>query len=88
FNTDLQLTHEQSEIEKSRKLLRKDDEIIALRKRVKQAGESKYKNGVYPLHELIRDIHAEEEARQTKALHEIQYLLHIYTYKHRKGSEN
>jgi outer membrane protein TolC len=85
FNTDLQLTHEQSEIEKSRKLLRKDDEIIALRKRVKQAGESKYKNGVYPLHELIRDIHAEEEARQTKALHEIQYLLHIYTYKHRKG---
>jgi outer membrane protein TolC len=88
FHTHLQLTQEQAEIEKSRKLLVKDDEIIALRERIKQASESKYQNGVYPLHELIRDINAEEEARQTKALHEIQYLLHVHTYLHTKGNNN
>jgi outer membrane protein TolC len=85
FTTNLQLTQEQSEIEKSRKLLLRDDEIITLRQRVKQAGESKYKNGVYQVSELIRDINAEEEARQTKALHEIQYLLNIHNYRHTKG---
>jgi outer membrane protein TolC len=86
FNTHLQLTQEQAEIEKNRKLLLKDDEIVALRRRIRQAGESKYKNGVYMLHELIRDINAEEEARQTKALHEIQYLLHIHNYLHTEGN--
>jgi outer membrane protein TolC len=88
FNTKLQLTQEQSEIEKSRKLLLQDDKIITLRERVKQAGESKYKNGVYQMNELIRDINAEEEARQTKALHEIQYLLNVHNYRHTEGIEN
>ncbi|MDR2058043.1 MAG: TolC family protein [Dysgonamonadaceae bacterium] len=85
FITNLQLTQEQSEIEKSRKLLLKDDEIVTLRECVKQAGESKYRNGIYQMSELIRDINAEEEARQTKALHEIQYLLNIHNYRHTKG---
>jgi outer membrane protein TolC len=85
FNIDLQLTQAHSEIEKTRKLLLRDDEIIALRERLKQTGESKYKNGVYRLHELIRDIQAEEEARQTKALHEIQYLHSVHRYNREKG---
>lgn len=85
FNTNLQLTEKQSEIEKCKQLLTKDDEIIALRNRVKIASESKYKNGVYQTQELIRDINAEELARQTKVLHEIQYLLSIQNYKHAQG---
>lgn len=86
FNTNVQLTKEQSEIQKTKKLLDKDDEIIHLRNRVKIAGESKYKNGVYQMNELIRDINAEAMARQSKALHEIQYLMNIYNYKHIQGN--
>jgi len=86
FNTNVQLTKEQSEMQKMRKLLEKDDEIIYLRKRVKIAGESKYKNGAYQMNELIRDINAEGMAMQTKALHEIQYLMNIYNYKHIQGN--
>lgn len=86
FNTNVQLTKEQAEIEKMKKLLEKDDDIIHLRNRVKIAGESKYKNGVYQMNELIRDINAESMAMQTKALHEIQYLMNIYNYKHIQGN--
>lgn len=86
FNTNLQLTEKQSEIEKCRKLLAKDDEIIELRNRVKVASESKHRNGVYQTQELIRDINAEELARQAKVLHEIQYLLSIQNYKHVQGN--
>lgn len=86
FNTNVQLTKEQAEIEKMKKLLEKDDDIIRLRERVKIAGESKYKNGVYQMNELIRDINAESMAMQTKALHEIQYLMNIYNYKHIQGN--
>jgi len=86
FNTNLQLTEEQTEIQKLKKMMKKDNEIIQLRNRVKKASESKYKNGVYQTNELIRDINAENQARQNKALREIQYLMGIYNYKHIRGN--
>lgn len=86
FNTNLELTKQQTEIEKMKKLMEKDNEIIRLRNRVKIAGESKYKNGAYQMNELIRDINAEAMARQSKALHEVQYLMNIYSYKQIQGN--
>lgn len=85
FNTGLELTKEQSEIQKMRDLLSKDNDIIRLRARVKLLGESRYKNGTYQMNELIRDINNESLARQTKALHEIQYLMNIHNYKQIQG---
>ena len=87
FNTNLQLAEKQEEINKYKSLMEKDDEIIQLRNRVKQASESKYRNGILPVNELIRDITAESQARQTKAIHEIQYLLSIENYKHIQGNQ-
>lgn len=86
FNVDIQLTEKQEEINKLKKLIDKDEEIISLRNRVKTTSESKYKNGVYQVNDLIRDINTENQARQTKALHEIQYLMSIYNYKHIQGN--
>lgn len=86
FSTNLQLTKEQTEIKKVKELLEKDDQIINLRSRVRVASESKYKNGAYQINDLIRDINAESMALQTKALHEIQYLMNIYNYKHIQGN--
>lgn len=86
FNTNVQLTQQQAETQKVKKLLDKDDEIIRLRNRVRKASESKYKNGVYQTNELIRDINAENQAMQTKALHSIQYLMSIYNYKYIQGN--
>lgn len=87
FGTTVQLTQEQAEIQKTKDLLAKDDDIIRLRNRVKTAGESKYKNGVYQMNELIHDINAAAIAQQSKALHEIQCLMNICKYKYIKGEE-
>ncbi|GHV17272.1 transporter [Bacteroidia bacterium] len=86
FNTNVQLTQQQSEIQKTQKLLAKDNEIIQLRNRIRKTSESKYKNGVYQTNELIRDINAENQAMQAKALHNIQYLISIYNYKYIQGN--
>ncbi len=85
FNTNLQLTQTYNDIEKARNLMKQDDEIITLRNRVKTASESKYKNGVYTINDLIKDINAESQSRQAKILHEIQYLLNVYNYKNVAG---
>jgi outer membrane protein TolC len=87
FGTTVQLTQELAEIQKAKDLLAKDDDIIRLRNRVKTASESKYKNGVYQMNELIRDINAGAIAQQSKALHEVQCLMNIYKCKYIKGEE-
>ncbi len=86
FNTNVQLTQMQSEIQKYKKLMEKDEEIISLRNRVKMAGESKYKNGIYQMNDLISDINAENQARVNQSLHKMQYLQSIYNYKYTQGN--
>lgn len=86
FNTNLQLTQAYNEIQKVKALMEKDDEIIMLRQRVKTASESKYENGVYTINDLIKDINSENQSRQARILHNIQYLLSIYNYKNISGN--
>jgi len=85
FNTNLQLTQAWHEIQKTKDLMQTDDEIINLRHRVKTAGESKYANGIYTVNDLIKDINAENQARQAKVLHEVQYLMSVYQYRVLEG---
>ena len=86
FSTNLQLSQQQTEVQKLKKQLAKDDEVIMLRSRVKKAVESKYKNGVYTINDLIKDINAENQARQKKSLREILYLQSIYNYQYIQGN--
>ena len=87
FNTNLKLKQSNNDIIKSKKLLEKDDEIIQLRKNIKTAAESKYENGVCTMTDLIREINAEHLANQNKAMHEIQYIIHVYNYRNKAGME-
>lgn len=86
FNINQQLTQESLQINKTKKLMEKDDKIIQLQERIKLSSESKYKNGVYPINDLIQDINAANQARQTKALREIQYLQQQYNYDFTQGN--
>lgn len=86
FNNDLESSQAINEVQKYKELLKTDVQIIKLRERVKIAGESKYKNGVYTINDLIKDINAENTARQTRSLHEIEYLFSIYNYINIKGN--
>ena len=87
FNTNVELTQEEAEINKLKELIRKEEEIVQLRTQIKEQSESKYSNGVYQINELIRDVNSENQAMQNKALNEILYLMKIYNYNHIQGNK-
>ena len=78
FNTNLDVSRKQREIEKFREQMKYDDEIIALRTSVKKSSEVKMENGTLSGNDLMRDVTAEELAKQTKIVHEIELLQAIY----------
>lgn len=81
FNTDLDITQKESSIDTYFDQLRYDDEIIELRVAVKQASEAKMANGTLSGSDLVRDINAEQMARQDKIMREMELLLAIYNLK-------
>ena len=81
FNTRLDISSKQSEINKYRDQLKYDDEIISLRNSIKQSSEVKMANGILSGIDLMRDINAEEQAKQDKIFHEIEMLLAMYSLK-------
>ena len=81
FNTNMAITQKNGELEKFGELLIKDDEIIALRSDIISVSDVKLENGVISVNDYLRDIIAENMAKQTRMLHEMQLLLTIYQLK-------
>ncbi len=81
FNNKLVTRQQQTEIEKLQSTLSNDDEIIRLRQNIKKATTAKLENGTANESDLIRDINAENQARQLKSLHDIQLLMNVYQLK-------
>lgn len=82
FNTHLQATQENSAVQSMRALMHEDNEIIVLRENIRKAAEAKVANGTLTVIEMLRELTAENLARQAKALHEVQLLMNIYQLKH------
>lgn len=82
FNTNLRLLQLDTDIQKMNKLIKTDENIIRLRSNIKKAAEIKLENGVIAVSDLITEINAEDLARQTAAIHRIQYLMNIYNRIH------
>lgn len=78
YNTGQQISLQQTEIERLKQLIQKDDEIISLRKSIKEDAEIRLENGTISVNDLLREITAENLARQSKSLHEIQLLQSLY----------
>lgn len=85
FNNHLQLKQISSEIDRQKAILTNDDEMIALRDRIKNGYQVKYDSGTCSMNELITAINKESEARSTRALHQVQLLLSLYSYKTKTG---
>jgi len=81
FNTRLQITQVDANIEKQKAVLADDENIVVLRKTIREGYQLKYDNGVSPLHDLLNATGKESEARTQKALHEMQLLMTLYDYK-------
>lgn len=78
FNTNMQLEQENAEIEKLKKLLEVDKEIIAIRERIRESSEFKMENGTMSVSDYIKEVNAADMAKQNEILHRTQLLMSIY----------
>lgn len=81
WNTDIQQTQIQKEIDRMYDLKASDDEIVRLRESVRKASESKYRNGMITVNDLLRDIINENNAMVERSRHELELLKNIYDLK-------
>ncbi len=69
-------------IDRYRKQAQADNEIIALRTKVRKAAESKLQHGIFDVNDLVKEINNENAARIQQAVHELQMLKEIYDLKY------
>ena len=80
-NLNMQLAQQQNEVERYRKIMEEDEEIIRLQQQIKQAAEAKVENGTMTVSDMLREITTLDMAKQAKLLHEVQHLSSIYKLK-------
>ncbi len=82
FNTGMDLSQSNQEIERISQLLETDGEMIRLRESVRRSAEAKVANGTLSVLDLMKEVNAEQQSIQDKILHEIQLLQAIYNVKY------
>lgn len=78
FNNNIESTQKHDEISRNRQLVSDDDEIIAVRTRIRKAAESRLNNGVIDVTDLLQKITDENLALVSQSSHQIQLLKSIY----------
>jgi outer membrane protein TolC len=78
YNSNLSVKSQQGDVTKFQNVLASDDEIIGLREKIKNTASAQLGNGVINSNDYLREVTAEDQARQTRILHEIQLLLAQY----------
>jgi len=86
FNTNFTLKQQTAEINKYNILLATDNEIIMLRSNIKNAASAQLENGVINSNDYLREVNAEDQARQNKLVHEIQLLMAQYAQQNTTGN--
>lgn len=86
FGMNQQTSQQREELVKLQKLIEVDDKIIELRLRIRKTAEVQEENGIITTNDYLRELNAEDQAKQNKALHEIQLLMTAYAYQNTIGN--
>lgn len=86
FNTRLTLNQQNTDIIKYQQLIDNDDDIVNLRESVSKTSGVQLQNGVITANDYLLDINAASQARQDRAVHEIQLLLSRYNHQTTSGN--
>ena len=86
FNVQLNTKQQHNEILKLKELILSDNELVNLRSSVKQTSNVQLENGIISTSDYVREVNAEDQARQTKLVHEIQLLLAQFTLQNTLGN--
>jgi outer membrane protein TolC len=79
FNTNLSLRQQSNEITKLNDLLQIDEKLIDLRTKIKNTAKSQLDNGVITANDYLRELNAEDQAKQNLLVHQIQLLMTQYS---------
>jgi len=82
FNNRLEQMQQDEAIDRYRKLIAQDEQIITLLRQVRKAAESKLSHGIIDVNDLVRDINSENAARVQQSIHEIEMLKQMYDLKY------
>ena len=82
FNNHLMQVQQSEGVEKYRRLMAEDSEIVALRQSVRKAAESKLAHGIIDTNNLLQEITRENQALIDWQTHEIQMLKELYDLKY------
>ncbi len=74
LNTRAALRQQAGEIDKIGEQLQLDDQLVAIRERVKRAADAQLSNGVITANDYLREVAAEDQARQNRLIHQLQLL--------------
>jgi outer membrane protein TolC len=80
FNTRLTLRQQNSDITKLTDLIAVDQQIIDLRSKIKATAKAQLDNGIISANDYLRELNAEDQARQNLSVHQIQLLMTEYNY--------
>ena len=87
LNTNTALQQQYAEVDKLKKLIEKDNEIIDLRIKVKEAAKAQLENSVITANDYLREVNAEDQARQSLIAHQVQLLQAQINYQTISGKQ-
>ena len=82
FNNNLAQIQQNENIQRYKKLMADDEEIISLRSSIRKAAESKLSHGIIDVNDLVKEINNENAAKVQQTVHEIEMLKEIYDLKY------
>lgn len=82
FNTSLETTQQEGEIERLKQTIEEDFRIVELRRSVRLAAESELENGTIDATDLLQKVTEETQASLNRSCHEIELLQAVYRLKH------
>lgn len=87
LNTNTRLKQQQSEIDKLQQLIASDKEIISLRESVTTAAKAQLENGVITANDYVKEVNADDQARQSLITHQVQLLQAQINYQTISGKQ-
>lgn len=84
-NSSVEVEQKNNAIEKARDVLDRDSEIIALRQRIREAGENQYREGTIKMNDYLSMLDEEYKAKANESMHEVQLMMAVYDMKNTLG---
>lgn len=85
LNSSVEAEQKSNAIDKARDVLDRDSEIIALRQRIREAGENQYREGTIKMKDYLSMLDEEYKAKANESMHEVQLMMAVYDMKNTLG---